>query len=320
MNIEIERNRRNLWQWDLNQRLILTGVESGEEVHFEHGDMALSVKTYEDSGAVYADIPNICLQESGTLPVYIYSQTETCTMLQRLITIKAREKPEEYVYTETELASYKRIAEQYEKNVHYEQMLRDVRDTLTPLADDLPYMTYRDRGLVYETDITGNYFDDGNHAIKCGYFPITDLKNAKDLEIEVNFKFKSNYSYGVAESQTVRIKPIVSRPPIVSSSFPTCAAGIMQFGKSIGGVSAIGSMEDNDEKTSILNSLTSPIAVQMWVDRGIFYISFVDPNVYAFIRDNMHSTAHHTVKIYEIKYYTRTELSEALDILNGEVV
>lgn len=115
MNIEIAGNRNELWQWDLNQRLLLTDVEPEKHVHFEHGSDALVVLAHEESGLVYADIPNICLQGHGLLHVYIYCPVDTCTRFDKTFHIRERQRPENYVYTETEVLTWKTLDERIAK-------------------------------------------------------------------------------------------------------------------------------------------------------------------------------------------------------------
>ena len=107
--ITIYGNKKSFYQWDLNQRLILTDVEVGTEIHFcnpiSKDTECLSVFAYEDNGAIYADVPNIILQIAGRFKVYVWPfQT---TQYQE-ITVVSRPKPADYVYTEVEIYSIER--------------------------------------------------------------------------------------------------------------------------------------------------------------------------------------------------------------------
>lgn len=112
MKIEIEAvegDRAQLYQWDLNRRLILTGFGPDTQAHFGQGDSALVVAAYDDGGVLYADIPNICLQRAGMLYVYIYSPANTRTRTAAAFSVWARPKPEDYVYTETDTLTYRKL-------------------------------------------------------------------------------------------------------------------------------------------------------------------------------------------------------------------
>ena len=117
MKFQIEGGRNYLWQWDKGQRLLLSGVEAGTQVHFssetDTEPNALVVASYADNGEVYADVPNILLQISGRIFVYIYkdSGNEGHTEVKWQIAVYPREKPEDYVYTETEVLSYAALEE-----------------------------------------------------------------------------------------------------------------------------------------------------------------------------------------------------------------
>ena len=97
-----------LTQWDLNRKVIVTGYEGGAEVHFaspgdDHG--AYVVKLIDGQ----AEIPNILLTMAGTINVYVYPADRT--VFATALWVMAREKPDDYVYTETEVLSYKTLDE-----------------------------------------------------------------------------------------------------------------------------------------------------------------------------------------------------------------
>ena len=97
-----------LTQWDLNRKVIVTGYEGGAEVHFaspgdDHG--AYVVKLVDGQ----AEIPNILLTMAGTINVYVYPADRT--VFATALWVMAREKPDDYVYTETEVLSYKTLDE-----------------------------------------------------------------------------------------------------------------------------------------------------------------------------------------------------------------
>ena len=97
-----------LTQWDLNRKVIVTGYEGVAEVHFaspgdDHG--AYVVKLVDGQ----AEIPNILLTMAGTINVYVYPADRT--VFATALWVMAREKPDDYVYTETEVLSYKTLDE-----------------------------------------------------------------------------------------------------------------------------------------------------------------------------------------------------------------
>lgn len=100
--IELENNKRFLYQWELNQRVLVDGCKPGARVEFtalyKGADEPLPVSTYEDDGHVYAPIPNILLQEDGYIRVFVSQPAQ-----EKDFKIVLREKPEDYVYSETPL-------------------------------------------------------------------------------------------------------------------------------------------------------------------------------------------------------------------------
>lgn len=97
-----------LTQWDLNRKVIITGYEGVAEVHFaspgdDHG--AYVVKLVDGQ----AEIPNILLTMAGTINVYVYPADRT--VFATTLWVMAREKPDDYVYTETEVLDWRTLDE-----------------------------------------------------------------------------------------------------------------------------------------------------------------------------------------------------------------
>ena len=97
-----------LTQWDLNRKVIVTGYDGGAEVHFaspgdDHG--AYVVKLVDGE----AEIPNILLTMAGTINVYVYPADRT--VFATTLWVMAREKPDDYVYTETEVLNWRTLDE-----------------------------------------------------------------------------------------------------------------------------------------------------------------------------------------------------------------
>ena len=97
-----------LTQWDLNRKVIVTGYEGVAEVHFaspgdDHG--AYVVELIDGQ----AEIPNILLTMAGTINVYVYPADRT--VFATALWVMAREKPDDYVYTETEVLNWRTLDE-----------------------------------------------------------------------------------------------------------------------------------------------------------------------------------------------------------------
>lgn len=99
-----------LYQWDLNQKVTSNSLKVGDEVHFSNmsNPTALITIAYELDGVVVADIPNILLQKSYPITVYSMLTTDdiNITTDERQITVRQRAKPDDYIYTETEVKTY----------------------------------------------------------------------------------------------------------------------------------------------------------------------------------------------------------------------
>ena len=106
MNVKISDGRKWFYQWDINQRLTLEDIPVGTPIHFSNlnDTLALVVLAASDESGVYVNVPNILLQKSGELHVYVYitNGEEGHTEQYWEYEIIEREQPSDYVYIETE--------------------------------------------------------------------------------------------------------------------------------------------------------------------------------------------------------------------------
>ena len=95
---KLQDGREHLWQWDINRKVIVEDPTI-KEVHFSNrfDDCSLVVEVKDG----LADIPNILLQDNR--PIRVYGYRDGYTLVEQHITVKARTKPTDYVYTETEI-------------------------------------------------------------------------------------------------------------------------------------------------------------------------------------------------------------------------
>lgn len=98
--------RTALFQWDIDRQLIVEDPLVNE-VHFcnRATDQSLVVEVKEEDGLRVANIPNILLQSPWDIRAYAYC-TDCYTKVEKIFKVKARTKPSDYAYTETEIKSY----------------------------------------------------------------------------------------------------------------------------------------------------------------------------------------------------------------------
>lgn len=170
--------RNELYQWDLNRKVIVEDPEV-TEVHFcnKTDDCSLVVQVKDGM----ADIPNILLQDTWNIRVYAYC--DEYTKVEESFKIKPRTKPSDYVYTETEIFQYssvdKRMTE-LENNIDgkvetaVSNYLEEnpIEVDLTPYAkkEDIPVKISElenDKGyLTQHQDISGKADKAHTHSIK----------------------------------------------------------------------------------------------------------------------------------------------------------
>ena len=115
---KIYDGRTSFWQWDLEQKIVVPdGI--ADEVHFsnEKHDQAPVCEVYELDGVRLVNVPNIMLQDALPLTVYAYAKDDKGerTTYADVFTVTPRAKPEDYVYTETEVKTWDALDERITK-------------------------------------------------------------------------------------------------------------------------------------------------------------------------------------------------------------
>ena len=108
-----------LYQWDANRQLRIDSDTLGDkfEIHCcMKGDTSSRVvEPIIDGDMAIVNIPNILLQRSGTLRVYVV--TEGDTIYDQSFYVLARPKPDSYIYTETEVQTWSDIEKYVQKEI-----------------------------------------------------------------------------------------------------------------------------------------------------------------------------------------------------------
>lgn len=110
--MKIEDGREKFYQWDSGQRLI---VEDGvcNAVHFTNSDREKSLvcSVVEENGRRTVSVPNILLQSDKMIRAYacVSDEEGAATAYCCAFEVIKRSRPEDYIYTETEVLSYGRL-------------------------------------------------------------------------------------------------------------------------------------------------------------------------------------------------------------------
>ena len=102
---KIEDGREKFYQWDLNRR-ILVEDDSITQVHFANAATTTAYVVSVSAGM--ANVPNIILQQNFDIKVYGYDKE--FTKFEKTFEVEKRSKPQDYVYTETEILNYETLA------------------------------------------------------------------------------------------------------------------------------------------------------------------------------------------------------------------
>ena len=127
--IKIYDGRNEFFQWDLDRKLIVSD-QTVTELHFcnKTSDCSLVVEVKDG----IADVPNILLQTDWTINVYAYCG-KCYTKEHVTFKVNKRSKPDDYVYTETEVKRWEDIEKRVNEtldNVANAENVREVAETI----------------------------------------------------------------------------------------------------------------------------------------------------------------------------------------------
>lgn len=110
--------RRAFHQWDTGRQLIVHD-EACNEVHFCNGsdDSSLVCKVFDKDDLRLVNVPNILLQDTRSITVFAFVEEESGGYTRRAVVynVRARSKPDDYVYTETEVLNYQTLAKRMDE-------------------------------------------------------------------------------------------------------------------------------------------------------------------------------------------------------------
>ena len=105
-------------QWDVDVKITADDLKVGDEVHFHNGTTqnALVLKAYQDGATVVVDVPNIFLTTHFSINAYRYieSAESSYTIQKHCFPVDRRPKPDDYVYTQTEVFQFEDLKKEIE--------------------------------------------------------------------------------------------------------------------------------------------------------------------------------------------------------------
>lgn len=129
----------HLTQWDIDQTLVVEDSyitehhEKPPNFHFcnRYSENALVVETtIDEQGRIVADVPNILLQQGTPIIAYVYiygidgAEGYSKSLYTIRLPVRPRAKPDDYMYTETEILTWQRLEERMRK------LIQEVADNL----------------------------------------------------------------------------------------------------------------------------------------------------------------------------------------------
>ena len=104
-----------LYQWDTGRKIRITDVGNAtvSEVHFaaKNDSNALVVNLENQEGSICAKIPNVLLQDTEPIIAYVVVLNDDgrFTKYKKEVSITPRQKPDDYIYTQEEILTYKKL-------------------------------------------------------------------------------------------------------------------------------------------------------------------------------------------------------------------
>lgn len=222
--LKLENGTNSFYQWDLDQRLIVTEINGPASVHFwqQGQDAVLEVDPYEEDGKTMADVPNILLQKASPITMYIYRKDiGAYTSYKRVFQVFERERPAGYVYTETETRSWEYLGNRI-------KVLEDIVPP-APTANDKYYIVRVNKdgnGLEYVNIASDMYIqtwvrpyllpsnvqggDDGKMMqVVDGSWKLVDAPSGNTI------RYDASQELNVIQQNTARNNIAAGRPPLV---------------------------------------------------------------------------------------------------------
>lgn len=102
--------RDKFYQWDSDRQIVIEDIDC-TEVHYSNrtDKTALVCTVREEDGLLIADVPNILLQQDWDIIVYAFDKEYT--RFSQTFEVVPRTKPDDYVYTETDVLNYNTLLE-----------------------------------------------------------------------------------------------------------------------------------------------------------------------------------------------------------------
>lgn len=140
---------KHLYQWDSEQVVKICGVDTSVNLEVQFcsidSEEALVVQHSLNGSDIIASIPNILLQRPVPIMVYVchsYSDGASRTIGAARITVVPKAKPVDYIYTETEVLSYRTLDAQ----------VSEIRDILESLEDKMGSVTVSTEDIKLAVD------------------------------------------------------------------------------------------------------------------------------------------------------------------------
>ena len=128
--IKIYDGREEFYQWDLDQKFIVTDPDITEVHYFNHTtECAPICEIYEEDGKRVVNIPNFLFQRAIPIRAYLYNGC--CTKGCEEFVVQRKPKPDDYVYTETEVKSWEDLR----------KLLVDFPTKVSAFENDAGYVT-----------------------------------------------------------------------------------------------------------------------------------------------------------------------------------
>ena len=164
----IELVGNELYQWDSGRqvRIIPKHGETVSYVHFNNGYMVTPTKT---NGISVANIPNILLQQGGyNITVYAVSVSESSieTTESCQFYVKKKTKPNDYVYTETEVANINSVVENALQQAKESGDFKGDKGEKGDKGDPFTYADFTDKQLAGLKGAKGDKGDKGDTPVK----------------------------------------------------------------------------------------------------------------------------------------------------------
>lgn len=189
MKITLDNGLDFLYQWDVDRYVILEDIEAGTTLHFTNSimDNALVLLSKEKENKIICDIPNQITTYDKDILIFVYDENKT--VFSKKIHLIPRNKPDDYIYEETELITISKLSKEI-------QDLKEDMVSSINLEDNILSLNNNKGEQLSSVELDNNY-DNLENKPRINNIEVSENKIGEDFNLVDLSKFDNGNLLGI---------------------------------------------------------------------------------------------------------------------------